>query len=414
MAALRAEVHVGNLSAGDFGNALRESENASEPTARVQEVILIVDDLFDMRQHLREIFEPLGYRVITASMVTEALELARSEEPDLVITDWMMPDMSGTQFVERLRDDAVLKSTPVIMLTARADSPSRVYGTQAGANAYLVKPCDQRELLHTAENLLLLRRSERDRAISGRQQLLGQLSVELAHGLNNPLNFISGGVVNLRSIVGEVDKVLKNLLSTAEKTEQVRELTQFFEAALGRHETILSIITKGTTESGNVVEDIRRLAEADGRVLETVSLEELFTDELSTLRLSGGQVYEHVRYDIQFPDHDLVVANPFVLRQVVQSVMHYCTEQACRLKHEPVVKITFMRDGDGSLLIRSMHNGEVSIGAPSPERELFGLDVSSRLAFARTLWEAQGGNLRLIEQGQLRLELYIPHRVEPT
>ena len=220
--------------------------------------------------------------------------------------------------------------------------------------------------------------------------------------------------MNLRSIIEEVDQVLKNLLGSAEETEQVLEVTQFFESALGRHESILSLITKGTTESGNVVEDLRRLAEADGRVLEQLSLEELFMDELSTLQLSGGNVYDKVRYDIQLPEEDLVVANPFVLRQVIQSVMHYCTEQACRLDEEPLVRVTFHRVEDGSLLIRSSHSGDVTIGDSRAHGDQFGLDVSSRLAFARTLWESQGGNLRLIEQGDPRLELFIPHRAEPT
>ncbi|MDQ3231998.1 MAG: ATP-binding protein [Pseudobdellovibrionaceae bacterium] len=125
------------------------------------ELVLIIDDLASMRSLITRSISKRNHRIATARNGAEGLELARKEKPDLIITDWMMPKMSGPQFIEELQKDGTLASIPVILLTAKSDEESRQIGTSKGATAYLGKPFNELELLSLVENLLKLKREEK-------------------------------------------------------------------------------------------------------------------------------------------------------------------------------------------------------------------------------------------------------------
>lgn len=105
-----------------------------------ERVILVVDDEVDLLDLLRYNFDREGYRTITASDGSTALELAAAEQPDLIILDVMMPGMDGYEVCRIIRRDAVLRDTPVIMLTARTDDRDFIEGLDVGADLYLGKP----------------------------------------------------------------------------------------------------------------------------------------------------------------------------------------------------------------------------------------------------------------------------------
>lgn len=96
-----------------------------------------------------------GYKVVTASDGQEALDRARSERPDLVVLDWLMPGLEGIEVARRIRSG---DATPILMLTARDAVEDRVTGLDSGADDYLVKPFAPSELL--ARVRALLRRAE--------------------------------------------------------------------------------------------------------------------------------------------------------------------------------------------------------------------------------------------------------------
>ena len=108
--------------------------------------VLLVDDNLDMREYVQRLLAR-NYTVIPARDGQEALELARANPPDLVLTDVMMPRMDGFQLLKALREDPRTQLLPVIMLSARAGEESRVEGLEAGADDYLVKPFTARELM---------------------------------------------------------------------------------------------------------------------------------------------------------------------------------------------------------------------------------------------------------------------------
>ncbi|MFC4041146.1 response regulator transcription factor [Dactylosporangium siamense] len=117
--------------------------------------ILVVDDDAAVRDSLARTLRFEGYQVDTARDGQEALEAARTDEPDAVILDVSMPRMDGLQACRRLRGEGLL--VPVLMLTARDSVGDRVAGLDAGADDYLVKPFALQELL--ARIRALLRRS---------------------------------------------------------------------------------------------------------------------------------------------------------------------------------------------------------------------------------------------------------------
>lgn len=117
------------------------------------QTILIADDEKHIQNMVREYLTSEGFRVVTAGSGREALFVARQEKPDLILMDIMMPEMNGYEFVRVYGREA---DTPVIMLTAKIESGDKVLGLELGADDYITKPFNMREL--TARVRAVLRR----------------------------------------------------------------------------------------------------------------------------------------------------------------------------------------------------------------------------------------------------------------
>ena len=117
----------------------------------MQKVLVVDDDLKLLKMLKRTlVFENLD--VLTANNGHEALELVQQEAPDLLIVDWMMPEMDGLELIQRLRD--ANNRMPIMMLTARDAIENRVDGLESGADDYLVKPFAPAELVARVHALL--------------------------------------------------------------------------------------------------------------------------------------------------------------------------------------------------------------------------------------------------------------------
>ncbi len=120
--------------------------------------ILVVDDEKNIVQLARLYLQNEGYRVETASDGKQALDRAKSVHPDLIVLDIMMPEMDGLTVVQELRKTS---KVPVIMLTARGEDIDRIVGLEVGADDYMAKPFNPRELV--ARVKAVLRRSQGER-----------------------------------------------------------------------------------------------------------------------------------------------------------------------------------------------------------------------------------------------------------
>jgi DNA-binding response OmpR family regulator len=116
-----------------------------------QQTVLIVEDEPNIASFARMYLEAAGFRVTVAERGDEGLELAEREKPDLVILDLMLPGLDGYEVTKRLRQDGQI---PIIMLTARDDPVDKVVGLELGADDYLTKPFNPRELVARARAVL--------------------------------------------------------------------------------------------------------------------------------------------------------------------------------------------------------------------------------------------------------------------
>ena len=109
--------------------------------------VLIVEDEASLATLLRYNLEREGYRVFEARDGEEGLLLADEARPDLIVLDWMLPQLSGIEVCRRLRARGEMRNVPVIMLTARGEEQDRIRGLDIGADDYIVKPFSMTEML---------------------------------------------------------------------------------------------------------------------------------------------------------------------------------------------------------------------------------------------------------------------------
>jgi DNA-binding response OmpR family regulator len=171
------------------GNSPAGNSPAGNPKRRT---VLVVDDEKDLVELVSYNLQRSGYNVITAGTGTEALELARTHKPDLMVLDLMLPGIDGTEVARRLKADPITSGIPIVMLTAKGEETDVVVGLTLGAEDYVTKPFSMKILLARLTNVL--RRSE---AGAGAGELVtlkaGPLSIDTSkHEVS-----ISGEVIKL-------------------------------------------------------------------------------------------------------------------------------------------------------------------------------------------------------------------------
>ncbi|MGH8695242.1 MAG: response regulator [Burkholderiales bacterium] len=109
--------------------------------------ILVVDDSPTDRQFMLETLAKKGYQVVTAENGEDAIVKAKSELPDLILMDVVMPGLNGYQATRQITRDDATKHIPVIMCTSKGADTDKIWGMRQGANDYLIKPIDAGQLL---------------------------------------------------------------------------------------------------------------------------------------------------------------------------------------------------------------------------------------------------------------------------
>lgn len=116
--------------------------------------VLVVDDNPDSVAIMRGMLEGRGYDVAAAHSGTEALQFLKKETVDLVLLDIMMPEMSGMEVLQRIKEDAATGRLPVILVTAKTQDEDVISGYQYGADYYITKPFTAKQLLYGIELIL--------------------------------------------------------------------------------------------------------------------------------------------------------------------------------------------------------------------------------------------------------------------
>ncbi|RZM75488.1 response regulator [Leptolyngbya iicbica LK] len=156
----RAEVELADISMMPEASSPAITTNTSSNTLTGMPHILVVDDNADLRSYISNVLQRQGYQVRTAHDGVAALAMLETFTPNLILTDLMMPGMSGLELLQQIRQTEALSSIPIVLLTAKVDDETRIEGVEQGADAYLGKPFNDRELLAEVRNLLALKANE--------------------------------------------------------------------------------------------------------------------------------------------------------------------------------------------------------------------------------------------------------------
>lgn len=225
--------------------------------------ILVVEDELAIQELIALNLKKAGYLVVCAESVGQAKKMSDSVLPDLVLLDWMLPDMDGLAFARKLRQDERTKDIPIIMLTARTQENDKIDGLEAGADDYITKPFSPRELLARIKAVLRRRLPE----LSDDVIEIGGLKLDpIAHRVRVESD---GGVVKQTELpMGPTEFRLLHFLMAHK--ERVHTRTQLLNRVWGDHVFI---------EDRTVDVHIRRLR----KLLEVVGKEHL----VQTVRGSG-------------------------------------------------------------------------------------------------------------------------------
>ena len=142
-----------------------------------KEKILVIEDEDDIQELIRYNLQKEGYRVICASSGEAALKKMRTEKPDLVLLDLMLPGIDGLAVCKEIKSSPETRALPVVMLTAKGEEVDVVTGLEVGADDYIAKPFSPRVLL--ARVRAVLRRGQKDAEAGSGQKLLKRGEIEL-------------------------------------------------------------------------------------------------------------------------------------------------------------------------------------------------------------------------------------------
>lgn len=169
--------------------------------------ILIAEDNDAARAIVARRLSHTGYEVMEAKDGVEAFHLAEQALPDVLITDWMMPQLDGVELCRRLKRDKQLRRIYILMLTAKDSSEDKVLGLDEGADDFLVKPCNPDELMARVRVGVRIGRLQRELEARQHERALVEMALALGNDINNPLTTLVGYLDMLLEGGAAVDSV---------------------------------------------------------------------------------------------------------------------------------------------------------------------------------------------------------------
>lgn len=313
--------------------------------------ILVAEDDRVTRLVLTTKLHKMGYTVVAVEDGASAWEKYNEMSPDLVITDWMMPRLTGPELCKRIRANVADHYTFVILLTALADRLNYVEGMQAGADDFLTKPVDMEELgarLRVAGRILSLqseavaRNHELEQALANVKAMqgalvqseklasLGQLTAGIAHEINNPMAFVTSNLNRFEEYFTDLQTCYAKFADFAQRlraTEVYRaEVDKLFECAealdvnfiTSDFAALMDQTRSGTERITTIIRQMRGFANVSHSTVEASNINMAIEDTL-TIAVNEIKHKAHIKKDLgELP---LVECNIQEVKQVLLNLV---------------------------------------------------------------------------------------------
>lgn len=361
-----------------------ERRDAADATPLLPARILLVDDNADLRTYVASLLGRVYGTIALAANGNEALELARANPPDLVVSDVMMPEMDGFALVRELRADERTRAVPIILLSARAGDEATVEGIDSGADDYLVKPFSARELLARVQGQL-----EMSRARSEIWRERGHIE-ELQHSLAARDEFIAVSSHELRTPLTALRIQVESLLLMTEGGQR--------EMAASRLTTKLGLALRQVDRMTRLVET---LLDASQIAMSGLDLSRVEVDLANLVRMVAARFDEDARANKSRIEVSSIPVrgrwDPSRIEQVIASVLSNAVKYAPGTVIQVAVDVVAndarvrVRDTGMGIPVEALERvfGRFERAVSTVSFGGFGLG----LFLARRIVEAHGGNI---------------------
>jgi putative nucleotidyltransferase with HDIG domain len=198
-----------------------DDQETGKISRKVGDVVLLVEDNADLRNYIAKMLHRFGYSVLKSEDGLDGWHRARNDSPDIIVSDVMMPRMDGFELVSKVKSEEKTMHIPVILITAKHELDSKIEGLKTGADDYLTKPINTRELDARIKNLLTMRKFQL--ALARTEELktrMEELSMSFSQSLEirdhktagHSRDVLALGTMIAEEIGLEVDQVLRDSL----------------------------------------------------------------------------------------------------------------------------------------------------------------------------------------------------------
>lgn len=323
--------------------------------------ILIVEDDPVHTHVLDHLLKTESYNLLFANNGKTALPLIKKHKPDLILCDWMMPEISGINLCKIIKSNPEFQGTIFILLTGKNSAEDQIFGLEAGADDFINKPIQKNQLLARVQAGLRQKRLYDELQVSNlelketqaqliqtkKMASLSKVVAGIAHEINNPVTFIHGNLNHTQTYIDDLQKLVQ--LFRAHYTDLPPHINEFIEEVdleylLEDLPLMLNSMQQGTIRIKNIVKSLRTFAGLDEAETKTANLNDCLNTviDLMQAQLKTAGIEVICNYQ-ELPD---ILCNCRDINQALMHLLSNAIEAIAQKKKEDV-------ELEGKILIKT-------------------------------------------------------------